>query len=90
MLKQVLLTTSSTAITRLQALGWKPVLIYVNSASRATDCAMVPAVSRLPVTTEAQVRSQVTLFWICGAQSGTGTGVSPVSITPPIIDTGSS
>jgi len=43
----------------------------------AKDCAMAPAVSRLPVTTEAQVRSQVTLFWICGVRSRTGTGVSP-------------
>lgn len=38
---------------------------------------MAPAVSRLPVNTEAQVQSQITLFWIFVVQSGIGTGVSP-------------
>jgi len=53
-------------------------------------CAMVEAVIRLPVTAETQIRSQVSPRGIFGAQSGTGTGFSPilmfspVSIIPPI------
>jgi hypothetical protein len=51
---------------------------------------MAPAVSHLPVTTEAQIRSQVNLLWICGVQSGTETSVSPVSIIPQMLHTRSS
>jgi hypothetical protein len=39
--------------------------------------AMTQAVSRGPPTTEARFRSRVSLFGICGGQSGTGTGFSP-------------
>jgi hypothetical protein len=38
---------------------------------------MAQAVSRRPPTTEARVRSRVSLCGICGGQSGTGTGFSP-------------
>jgi len=73
----------STTITGLRMLGWKPVLTFVERASRGKGCAMAPAVSHLPVNTEAQVRSQLTLFWICGVLSGTGTGVSPSTFAFP-------
>jgi hypothetical protein len=38
---------------------------------------MAQAVSRRPLTAEAWVRSRVIPCWICGGQSGTGTGFSP-------------
>lgn len=40
-------------------------------------CAMIQAVSPLPLTTEARIRSQVSTCDICGGQSSTGTGFSP-------------
>jgi hypothetical protein len=44
---------------------------------------MAQAVSRRPLTAEAQVRSRVSPCEICGRQSGTGTGFSPnTSIFP--------
>ena len=53
---------------------------------------MTQAVSRRPLTAEAQVRSRVIPFGICGGQSGTGTGFfsrvlrfSPVSLIPPVL-----
>jgi hypothetical protein len=39
--------------------------------------AMAQAVSRRPLTAEAQVRSRVSPCDICGGQSGSGTGFSP-------------
>jgi hypothetical protein len=45
--------------------------------------AMVQAVSCLPPTAEAQVRSRVSPCEICGGQSGTGTGFSPSSSVFP-------
>jgi hypothetical protein len=39
--------------------------------------AMAQAVSRRPLTAEAEVRSRVRPYGICGGQSGTGTGFSP-------------
>jgi hypothetical protein len=50
---------------------------------------MAQAVSHQPLTAEAQVHARVSLCWICGGQSSTGTGfspsssVSPVNIIPP-------
>jgi hypothetical protein len=44
---------------------------------------MAQAVSRWPLTAEAQVRSRVNPRGICGGQSGTGTGFSPSSSTLP-------
>jgi hypothetical protein len=38
---------------------------------------MTQAVSRRPFTEEAPVQSLVSLYGICGGQSGTGTGFSP-------------
>jgi hypothetical protein len=52
---------------------------------------MAQAVSRRPLIAEARVRFCVSPRWICGGQSGTGTGlfpslsVSPVIIFPPWI-----
>jgi hypothetical protein len=39
--------------------------------------AMAQAVSRRPLTAEAQVRVRVNLCGICGGKSDTGSGVSP-------------
>jgi hypothetical protein len=58
-----------------------------------SDRAMVQAVSRWPVTSEARVRTRINPCEICDGQSGTGTGfspsssVSPVSIIPPLFAT---
>jgi hypothetical protein len=38
---------------------------------------MAQAVNRPPLTAEAQVRSWVSPYGICGEESGTGTGFSP-------------
>jgi hypothetical protein len=52
---------------------------------------MAQAVSHRPLTAEVRVRFCVSPRWICGGQSGTGTGlfpslsVSPVIIFPPWI-----
>jgi hypothetical protein len=40
---------------------------------------MAQVVSRRPLTAEARVRARVNPCWICGGQSGTGTGFSPSS-----------
>ena len=54
---------------------------------------MAQSVIRRPFTTEVRVRSQVSLCWISGAQSGMGTGFSPVlrfssaSIIAPVLHT---
>jgi hypothetical protein len=44
---------------------------------------MAQAVSRRPLTAEAQVRFQVSPRGICGGQSGTGTGFSPITLVFP-------
>jgi hypothetical protein len=49
--------------------------------SRAT----AQVVSRRLLTVEAQVRSQGSACEICGGQSGTGTGFSPVSMIPLLL-----
>ena len=52
---------------------------------------MAQAVSRRPLTAEARVRFRVSLFGICGGQSGNGTGFSqstsvfPVNFIPPVL-----
>jgi hypothetical protein len=38
---------------------------------------MAQAVSRRPLTAEARFRSRVSIYGICGGQSGTGTGFPP-------------
>ena len=51
---------------------------------------MSDAVSRLPVTKEARLRSYVSLLEVCGGQSGAETGFSPkfrlssINIIPPM------
>jgi hypothetical protein len=45
--------------------------------------AMAQAVSRWPLTAEAQVRSRVDPCGICGGQIGTGAGFSPSSSVFP-------
>ena len=47
--------------------------------------AMAQAVSRRPLNAEARVRSLVSPCGICGGQSGTGTGLSPVNFIPPVL-----
>jgi hypothetical protein len=44
---------------------------------------MAQAVSRRPLTVEARVRSRVGPCGICGGQSGTGTGFSPITSVFP-------
>jgi hypothetical protein len=46
--------------------------------------AMAQAVSRLPLTAEARVRSRVSPCGICGGQSGSGAGFSPESFSFPL------
>ena len=52
---------------------------------------MAQAVSRQPLTAEAEAQREAIPWGICGGQSGTGTGfcqstsVSPVSIIPPML-----
>jgi hypothetical protein len=53
---------------------------------------MAQAISRRPLTAEAQVQSRVIPCGICGGQSGTGTGFSPrvlrfspVNFIPPLL-----
>jgi hypothetical protein len=50
--------------------------IFVCPTKLPPGRAMAQAVSRLPLTTEARVRSQVSPCGICGGRSGTGTGFS--------------
>jgi hypothetical protein len=45
---------------------------------------MAQAVSRRPLTAGAQVRVRVGPYGICGGQSGTGTGFSPVLRFSPV------
>jgi hypothetical protein len=46
--------------------------------------AMAQAVSRRPLTAEVRVHSRVSPCVICGGQSGTGTGFSPVLRFSPV------
>jgi hypothetical protein len=46
---------------------------------------MAQAVSRRPLTAKARVRSRVSPCGICGRQSGTGTGFSPVNFIVPVL-----
>jgi hypothetical protein len=46
---------------------------------------MAQAVSRRPLTAEARVRARVDPCGIRGGQSGTGAGISPANIIPPLL-----
>jgi hypothetical protein len=46
---------------------------------------MALAVSRQPLTAEAWVCTLISPCWICGGQSGNGTGFSPSYSVPPSI-----
>jgi hypothetical protein len=51
--------------------------------ARTLGRAVAQVVSRWPLTAEARVRARVNTCWICGGQSGTGTGFSPSSSVFP-------
>jgi hypothetical protein len=51
--------------------------------TKTVSGAMAQAVSRRPVTAEARVRSWVGPRGICGGQSDTGTGFSPINSVFP-------
>jgi hypothetical protein len=46
---------------------------------------MAEAVGRRPVTAEASIQSQVSPREICGGQSASGTGFSPITSVSPVI-----
>jgi hypothetical protein len=48
------------------------------------SCTMAQAVSRWPLTAEAQVPARVGPCGICSGQSDSGTGYSPSSSVPPV------
>jgi hypothetical protein len=49
-------------------------VVNENELSSALGRVMSQAVSRWPLTAEARVRAWFSPCWICGGQSGTGTG----------------
>jgi hypothetical protein len=58
-------------------------VVNENELSLAVGRVMSQAVSRRPLTAEARVRAWFNPCWICGGQSGTGTGFSPSSSVFP-------
>jgi hypothetical protein len=58
--------------------------MYLSSIFNAlSGRAMAQAVSRRPLTAEARVQSRVSPCGICGGQSSTGTGFSPITSVVP-------
>jgi hypothetical protein len=51
--------------------------VIIVSKLRTSGRVMDQAVSRRSTTAEARVRPHISPFWICGGQSGSGTGFSP-------------
>jgi hypothetical protein len=84
------LSYSKQAATELQPKPEK-FIPHPHNISLWSKLILPKAVSRRPLTTQAQVCARVSPCWICGGQNVTGTGfspsssLSPVNIIPPLL-----
>jgi hypothetical protein len=80
-IQKPVLSFCSIVLWKRNPINWvKEGFVFKNPGGRAIS----QAVSRRPLTAEAQARAQVIPCGICGGQSGTGTGFSPSSSIPPV------